>query len=203
MIAVALTFRKFLDPAGAFRDPLTLQITQDVINSYWSKPSIASGDNDDGSKGQGRSLRKAWDSRQQLRGLESQGRYQMSKQNEELERLMRLRERQIQARDPKAKEKKIQAKVTARRRKLRRSRNTSFQYMIQDMLRDMSYKFWGIIIGAVLGTIVSIVLALLLEDIVMVAVLGLVITLVLILVGFIFGHSFDWRAEVTDEFKDL
>jgi hypothetical protein len=202
MIAVALIFRKLFNPAGAFRDPLTLQITQDVIDSYWSKPSIASGDSDDGSKGQGRSLGKAWDSRQQLRGLESQGRYQMSKQNEELERLIRLRERQIQARDPKAKERKIQAKVTARRRKLR-SRNTSFQYMIQDMLRDMSYKFWGIIIGAVLGTIVSIVLALLLEDIVMVAVLGLVITLILILVGFIFGHSFDWRAEVTDEFKDL
>lgn len=57
-----------LNPAGAFRDLLTMQIVQDVINSYWSKPSIASGDNDDGPKGQGRSLRKAWDSRQQLRG---------------------------------------------------------------------------------------------------------------------------------------
>jgi hypothetical protein len=30
-----------------------------------------------------------------------------------------------------------------------------------------------------------------------------VITLILVLVGFIMGQSFDWRAEVTDEFRDL
>ena len=39
--------------------------------------------------------------------------------NDELERLKRLRERQIQARDPKAKEKKIQARVTTRRKHLK------------------------------------------------------------------------------------
>lgn len=122
--------------------------------------------------------------------------------NDELERLKRLREQQIQARDPKAKEKKTQAKVTARRRKLRR-KNTSFQYMMRDILGDMSYKFWGVIIGVVLGTIISIVLALFMEDIVMVTVLGLLATLILALVGFVLGSSFDWRAEVTDEFKDM
>ena len=55
---------------------------------------------------------------------------------------------------------------------------------------------------AVLGTVISIVLAMVLEDIVMVGTLGLVATIVLILVGVIFGHSFDWRAEVIDEIKD-
>jgi hypothetical protein len=124
----------------------------------------------------------------------------MSKQNE-LERLKRLREQQIRARDPKAKERKTQAKVTKRRRKLGR-KNISFQYMMQDILGDMSYKFWGAIIGAVAGTVISIVLALVMDDIAMVAVLGLAVTLILILVGVIFGHSFDWRAKVTDEFKD-
>ena len=74
--------------------------------------------------------------------------------------------------------------------------------MMQDILGDMSYKFWGAIIGAVAGTVISIVLALVMDDIAMVAVLGLAVTLILILVGVIFGHSFDWRAEVTDEFKD-
>jgi hypothetical protein len=35
-----------------------------------------------------------------------------------------------------------------------------------------------------------------------VAIVGLVATLVLVLVGVVFGHSFDWRAEVMDELKD-
>ena len=125
----------------------------------------------------------------------------MSDRNDEVERLMRLREQQIRARDPKAKDKKAQARVAARRRKLLK-RNDSFQYMIKDMLGDMPYKFWGAIIGAVLGTVISIVLAMVLDDIVMVGMLGLVATIVLILVGVIFGHSFDWRAEVIDEIKD-
>jgi VIT1/CCC1 family predicted Fe2+/Mn2+ transporter len=125
----------------------------------------------------------------------------MSNRNDELERLKRLREQQIRARDPKAKEKQIQAKVTSRRRKLRR-RNTSIQYIMRDMLGDLPYKFWGAIIGALLGTVLSIILALVWEDIAMVAIVGLIATLVLTLIGVVFGHSFDWRAEVTDELKD-
>ena len=45
-------------------------------------------------------------------------------------------------------------------------------------------------------------IALVMDDITTVAVVGLAVTLILILLGVIFGHSFDWRAEVTDEFKD-
>ena len=126
----------------------------------------------------------------------------MSNRNDELERLKRLREQQIRARDPMAKERRTQARVTARRRKLKK-RSNSFQYMLKDMLGDMPYKFWGVIIGAVVGTIISIVLALVLDDITVVAIVGLLVTLILIVVGFVLGHSFDWRAEVTDELKDL
>ena len=125
----------------------------------------------------------------------------MSNRSDELERLKRLREQQIRSRDPKAKEKQTQAKVTARRRKLGR-RNASFQYMMRDMLGDLPYKFWGAIIGALLGTVISIILALVWEDIAMVAIVGLAVTLILTLIGVVFGHSFDWRAEVTDELKD-
>lgn len=125
----------------------------------------------------------------------------MSSQDDELERLRRLRERQIQARDPKAKDRKVQASVTARRRKLKKS--VSFQTMMRDVLGDMPYKLWGALIGVALGTVISIVLALFLEDIVMVAIIGLAATIVLAVVGVIFGHSFDWRAEVEDEFKNL
>jgi hypothetical protein len=126
----------------------------------------------------------------------------MSHQNDELERLKRLRERQIQARDPKAKDRKVQARVTTRRRKLEK-KNVSFQTMMRDVLGDMPYKLWGALIGVVLGTVIAIVLALFLEDIVMVTVIGLAATVVLAMVGVILGHSFDWRAEVEDEFKNL
>ena len=125
----------------------------------------------------------------------------MSSGRDELERLKRLREQQIRSRDPKAKEKQIQARVTARRRKLGR-RNTSFRYMMRDMLGDLPYKFWGAIIGALLGTVIAIILALVWEDLAMVAMVGLAATVVLTLVGVVFGHSFDWRAEVRDELKD-
>ena len=50
----------------------------------------------------------------------------MSDRNDEVERLMRLREQQIRARDPKAKDRKVQSRVAARRRKLLK-RNDSFQ----------------------------------------------------------------------------
>ncbi len=125
----------------------------------------------------------------------------MSNRNDELERLKRLRQQQIQARDPQAKDRKTQAKVTKRRRKLRR--NASLPYMLKDMLGDMSYKFWGAIIGVGLGTIISIVLAVVMDDVTTVTILGLSATLILVVVGVVFGQSFDWRAEVTDEFKDL
>ncbi len=122
--------------------------------------------------------------------------------NDELERLGRLRERQIRARDPKAKERKTAAKVTKRRRKLRRSKG-SFLYMLKDMMGDMSYKLRGALIGAAIGTVVSIVLAAVLDDVTMVAILGLAATLILGIMGMIIGNIFDWRTEVTDEFKDL
>jgi hypothetical protein len=125
--------------------------------------------------------------------------WKVSHQNDELERLTRLRERQIQARDPKAKEKESQRRVTARRRKLKRK--TTIQGMMRDMLGDMPYKLWGALIGAGLGFVISIALALLVEAS-WTALVGLAAVIILALVGFFFGHSFDWRAQVRDEMKD-
>ena len=124
----------------------------------------------------------------------------MSNQDDDLERLIRLRERQIQARDPKAKEREIQRKVTARRRKLRRK--VTIQEMFQDMVGDIPYKLWGILIGTAIGIIISIVLALTVEAS-WAPLVGLASTVVLALIGFVLGHSLDWRDEMRDEIKDL
>ncbi len=123
----------------------------------------------------------------------------MSNKNDEIERLMRLREQQIRARDPKAKDKKIQARITARRRKLRRK--TTTQDMIHDMLGDMPHKLWGVVIGTIIGVVISIVLALMVEAS-WAPLVGLATTIILAIVGFFIGHSFDWRGEVRDEMKD-
>ena len=123
----------------------------------------------------------------------------MSKNDDELERLIRLRERQIRARDPHAKDREIQRRLAAKRRRMRRQ--TTVQGMMRGMLGDLPHSARGAIIGAVVGTAISIVLALTVEAY-WVALTGLAATIVLAIVGFYIGKSFDWRDEVRDELKD-
>ncbi len=122
----------------------------------------------------------------------------MKDDNQELERLMRIRDRQISARDPKAQDRRTQQKLTAQRRRMRKE--LSLREMIGDMLWNLSYKVWGVIIGSALGVILSIILTLAIENSTA-PLVGLAATCMLALVGLIFGHTFDLRAEVIDEMK--
>ena len=114
----------------------------------------------------------------------------MSKQNDEVERLRRLRERQLQARDPLAKQRKVERKVTARRRK----QKTSFSFRA---MLDVPYQWRGAIIGAVIGMGISIVLTLTLEN-QWTEVIGLLIVVFLAVLGFVFGQAIDAREELKD-----
>jgi uncharacterized protein YacL len=114
----------------------------------------------------------------------------MSKQNDEVERLRRLRERQLQARDPLSKQRKIDRKVTARRRKQKKS--FSFRAML-----DMPYQWRGAIIGAVIGMGISIVLTLTLEN-QWTEVIGLLVVVFLAVLGVVFGQAMDAREELKD-----
>ncbi len=114
----------------------------------------------------------------------------MSKKNDEVERLRRLRARQLQARDPLAKQRKVGRKVTARRRKQKQS--FSFRAML-----DMPYQWRGAIIGALIGMGISIVLTLTLEN-QWTEVIGLLIVIFLAALGTIFGQAVDVREELKD-----
>jgi uncharacterized protein YacL len=113
----------------------------------------------------------------------------MSDNNSEIERLRRLRQQQLAARDPHAKQRDINRKVSARRRKLKK------QGAFQDMLTDMAYKWKGVIVGALIGIIISIVLSLTVEAW-WVELAGLAAVIVLASIGLILGQAFDAREEL-------
>ncbi len=118
----------------------------------------------------------------------------MSKQNDEVERLRRLRQRQLQARDPLAKQRKVDRKVTARRRK----QKTSFSFRA---MLEMPYQWRGAIIGALIGMGISIVLTLTLNH-QWTEIIGLLILVFLTALGLIFGNIMDVREELKDLMRD-
>jgi hypothetical protein len=124
----------------------------------------------------------------------------MKSGNDELERLKRLRERQLQARDPLVKKRELQRRLAAQQRRARRQQ-PSLMGIFGDMLADIPARWKGIVVGALLGTVVSIVLALVNVDAIWVLLVWLVGGLFLAVGGFIIGRAFDWRDEVRDEFR--
>lgn len=114
----------------------------------------------------------------------------MSPRDDEVERLQRLRDRQLSARDPLVHNNQLQHKISQQYRDKKR-------YSFQDLLRVIPYKWWGIIIGAAIGLVIWVALSLLV-DANWVSVVGIVATLVLPIVGFFFGQAFDLREELQD-----
>ena len=74
----------------------------------------------------------------------------MSNRNDEIERIQRIRERQIKARDPRAHYRKHQQKI--------RKRYKEETFSFQDLLKSIPTKWWGMIIGGMIGLIFAIVL---------------------------------------------
>jgi hypothetical protein len=118
----------------------------------------------------------------------------MSNQDE-IERLRRLREKQLKARDPLAKQRKIDRQVAARRRKKQKS------FSVGGMIRDMPYKWRGAIIGAVIGMGISIILTMVLTS-KWTDIIGLLIVVFLTIIGLMFGQAFDAREELKDLIGD-
>ena len=111
----------------------------------------------------------------------------MSSQKDEIERLQRIREKQISARDPKVKQRKSSHKVATRRRKQRQT------FSFRD-LWDVPYQAKGAIIGAALGITLWLVLSQAVTaswtDI------GLLNIPFLAILGIIFGQAIDLREEI-------
>ena len=110
----------------------------------------------------------------------------MSKEDRELERLKRIRDRQLRARDPQVKQRKIQHNIAAKRRKSVR------KFSLREIWADIPHKVKGTFMGAVIGLAVSIVLPMFVEAN-WVDIAGIAAILVLGIMGFFFGQASDTR----------
>lgn len=119
----------------------------------------------------------------------------MSNRKDEVERLMRLRQRQLSARDPHAKQREIDRRVATRRRKLRQ------QDSFLSVFTDVPFKWQGIVLGALIGLVILILLPLLV-DAAWVDLAGLAAIIVLAIMGFFFGQALDVREELKDLMRE-
>ena len=113
----------------------------------------------------------------------------MSYQDKERERLARLRDRQLSARNPRKSDDRLMKKVARRGR--RRQKKVTFD----EMLRDLPHKWRGLFIGIFAGSLLWIVLDFLAEG-VWVDAAGALAIVFLAFFGFVMGRAFDVRDEL-------
>jgi VIT1/CCC1 family predicted Fe2+/Mn2+ transporter len=113
----------------------------------------------------------------------------MSYSNDEQERLKRLRDRQIAARDPQAKERKISYKVSQRRK------STYRQTTVGDLFKSVPYRWVYMLVGVLLGGAAFILIVFILPQ-AWDKYLGLIVLVILAIFGFIIGSSIDWREDI-------
>lgn len=118
----------------------------------------------------------------------------MSNQDE-IERLQRLRDRQLRARDPLAYNNQLQRRISVQHKKARSQRLT-----FRDIIDAIPFKWRGLIIGALAGLVVWIVVTLLATVWIELSrwadIIGVVAIFVLAVTGLIIGHGFDTREEL-------
>jgi hypothetical protein len=116
----------------------------------------------------------------------------MSNQVDDRERLRQLRDRQLQARDPRSVDRKVHRAV-AKRRGRRQKRVT-----LAEMYTDVPAKWKGLFLGLLAGAAVSIALPLLFEG-TWPELVGLASLPILAILGLVIGQAF----QVRDELRDL
>lgn len=121
----------------------------------------------------------------------------MSNQND-IERIRRLRERQLQARDPKKKQREHERRVS---HKFEQKNDTLFE-----MLRQIPITWWGTILGGMLGFVIALVFDQVLKirpipqiDAFWTEYLWYMLVFVGIAVGRLLGAVLDWQGEDHDK----
>ena len=115
----------------------------------------------------------------------------MSQEDRERERVARLRDLQLQARNPRKADQQTMRTV-ARRRQRRYKRVT-----LREMIRDIPHRWRGAIIGGVAGVGISFVLPLIWQN-KWAEIIGLMAIVVLAILGIAIGQAFDIRDELRD-----
>jgi uncharacterized protein YacL len=113
----------------------------------------------------------------------------MSYQDDERERLKRLRDRQLRARNPQRGDARLMRHVATRRG--RRQKKVT----LAEMVRDLPQKWRGLFLGAIIGMLIWLLLYIL-ADGMWVDLVGLVSIVVLAFLGFALGQAFDVRDEL-------
>ena len=118
----------------------------------------------------------------------------MSNRNDEVERLKRIRDKQIQARDPQKKQRKLQHNISKR---YRSSRET---FSFKKFWIGAEHKWRGIIIGAFLGAIVLVALPTFVESD-LAGLVSIAVFVFLMVMGYMIGQAADTRDELEDLVK--
>jgi Flp pilus assembly protein TadB len=113
----------------------------------------------------------------------------------EIERLKKLRERQLSARDPGVYERKVQGQIARKAHKVRSKQN-----FWKDSAKEAPKALWGFLIGAGLGLIILLILGVMLPPLTA-GLFGILAMLLLGILGALLGASFDWRDELKRTLK--
>ncbi|MBN1888646.1 MAG: hypothetical protein JW850_11670 [Thermoflexales bacterium] len=112
---------------------------------------------------------------------------------DERERLARLRDRQLQSRDPQIKQRKLQGHIS---QQWKSTKPPTFW----EMVKKIPYSVRGAMIGAAIGVVVWIVLNQVWNS-PWANMAALVVALVLTIFGIVLGQGFDAREELKDELR--
>ncbi len=108
--------------------------------------------------------------------------------NDEIERLKRIRDRQIQLRDPQAKDREVQHRVASRYKKP--------ELTVKSIIKDIPGKWMGTILGAIVGIIIAVALNLALDfEAAWMEYAIYLIVAICAAMGRALGAAMDWREE--------
>ncbi len=114
--------------------------------------------------------------------------------DQEQERLKQLRERQLQARDPLANQRKFQRNSAIKEKRMRKKFTLSGAW--KDIPHVIKVPFYGLILGVILTFILPTF-----WDSPYTILAGIGVTVIFILFGVILGNSLDLRDEINDNIK--
>lgn len=115
----------------------------------------------------------------------------MSNQQDEIERIRRIRERQLSLRDPKAKDRAVHHMIS--------SHYTKERLTLGGMIRDLPGKWLGMFCGGFIGLIIAVAFNLLIQtELTWIKYVAYIIVLFGIAIGRALGAAMDWRDEDHD-----
>jgi len=114
----------------------------------------------------------------------------MNQKDDEIRRLQRLKQEQLQARDPKAKERVQSQRIALRHRGRQKKRIT-----LKSIIMDFPMKWLWMFLGAMLGVFVAIVINMIVPNDPIVQIVGYIFIVFGLVAGRIMGAARDWGDE--------